>query len=151
MKIYEFLSPQSIIFLDAEDKDDLFEKVSKIVSTSINEVSQKEIISLIKEREKLASTYAGKNFAIPHIKCKKLENFFIFLFILEKEIVYDDEKKVRNIFFIAGPDKNYPLHLVILSRIARMLKETDIAENLKGKTDKDKILSLIKDAENKII
>jgi len=151
MRISDLLSVDSIIFLNVKDKEELFEKISEILAEKTKNIKSSEILTLLEKREEMGSTYAGKDTAIPHIKCKKLENFYFYLFILEDKIIYDDEKNVKNIFFIAGPDKNYSFHLTILSRIARMLKETDILNEINKKREKGQILNSIKEAENKII
>ncbi len=151
MKISELLTVDSIFILNVNNKEELFEEISKIFSEKAEETTKEEIFDLIKKRENLDSTYAGKKTAIPHIKYEKIERFYILLFLLKKEINYHEEKKVKNVFFIAGPDKNYSLHLMVLSRIARMLKETDISEKITDERNKEKILNLIKEAEKRII
>ena len=151
MRISDFLTIDSIFTLNIENKEELFEVISKIFSEKAEETTREEVFDLIKKRENLDSTYAGKKTAIPHIKYGKIKKFYIFLFLLENEISYHEDKRVKNVFFIAGPDKNYSLHLMILSRIARMLKETDISEKIMDERNKERILNFIREAEKRII
>ncbi len=151
MRISDFLSTDSIFTLNLNNKEELFKEISKIFSEKAEETTKEEIFDLIKKREDLDSTYAGKKTAIPHIKYGKIKKFYIFLFLLENEISYHEDKRVKNVFFIAGPDKNYSLHLMILSRIARMLKETDISEKIMDERNKERILNFIREAEKRII
>ncbi len=151
MRISELTPPKNIKFLEAENKEDLFKKIADLFSKKILEVSGEDILLLLTKREKMGSTYAGNGFAIPHIKCKKIKDFFVFLFILKKEIQYDKEKKINYVFFVAGPDKDYSKHLSILSRIARMLKETNIEEKIGKENSPESISKIIEELENKII
>ncbi len=151
MRISELVPPKNIKFLEAENKEKLFKKIADFFSKNNSDVSIEDIHSLLNQREKMGSTYAGKGFAIPHIKCKKIKDFFVFLFILKKEIEYDKDKKINYVFFVAGPDKEYSKHLSILSRIARMLKETKIEEKIRKESSPEKISQIIEELENKII
>ncbi len=151
MKISELISSKRVFFVDTKDKFSLFKKMAEISSEILKLTDSEDILKLLNEREKLGSTYAGSGFAIPHIKCKKIDDFYLFLFILKSEINYDEDRRIRYVFFVVGPDRDYQMHLVILSRIARMIKETNISEIILNETDKEKIVKLIFQTEEKII
>jgi PTS system nitrogen regulatory IIA component len=153
MKVSDLIFEDSIFFLEVKNKDELFEKIAEIISDKNREIESKEnLLSLMKAREKQGNTFARKEVAIPHVKCKFLKNFKIYLFIIKNGIEYkEDEEKVKIVFMIIGPDKNYNIHLLLLSRIARLIKETSVIKEILNKQDSGIIHSIISENERKII
>ncbi len=153
MKLSDFLKKENIFFVQAQNKQKLFELIADTINKDTKEIKSKDILlELMNNREQQTNTYAIKSVAIPHIKCENLENFKIYIFILKDGIDYKEgEEKVKIVFMIIGPDKKYNIHLILLSRIARLIKETPIIKDILNEQKESKIKTLIEKYEERII
>ena len=153
MKLSDVFSEDNIFFIKAANKDELFGRIAELITEANKEVETKTaLLELIKKREKQSNTFAMENIAIPHVKCPKLDNFNLYLFIIENGVEYKEgEKKVRVIFMITGPNHSYNIHLLLLSRIARLIKETPLAKSILKEKNKINIKKLIENYEKEII
>ncbi len=153
MNISDLLSEDNIFFLKVKNKDELFEKIAEIISKKNKKMESKEtLLSLMKNREKQGNTFARKGVAIPHVKCNSLKDFKIYLFIVKDGIEYKEgEEKVQIIFMIIGPEKSYNIHLLLLSRLARLIKETPVIKEILKEKEIGVINSIIGENEGKII
>ena len=102
-------------------------------------------------RESLSSTAIGEGVAIPHIMVPGVENFILAFGRNVKGIGFDapDKKPVRLVFLMVGPESKATMHLQILSKLVRLLREPVFrAELLEAKTEKD-IVDILKQREER--
>ena len=124
MRILDYLSESSVLFLDDTDKNEVLEAmVAKAVElgyTSDALTFKKAIF----EREAIMSTGIGLQVAIPHTKLPGIPEFFVIPAILSKGSNWDaiDKQPVRLVFMIGGPDDSQTDYLKILSKITLIIK-----------------------------
>jgi len=91
-----------------------------------------QAVGVILEREKLGSTGIGDGVAIPHGKMKGL-NRILCVFGRSKEgIDFDavDGKPVNIFFLLLAPEDSAGLHIQMLSRISRILRDPSFRKRL---------------------
>ena len=91
-----------------------------------------QAVGVILEREKLGSTGIGDGVAIPHGKMKGL-NSILCVFGRSKEgIDFDavDGKPVHIFFLLLAPEDSAGLHIQMLSRISRILRDPSFRKRL---------------------
>ena len=88
---------------------------------------------MLMQREKLGSTGIGNGIAIPHGKLPKLERLFGLFARLDRPIDFEalDGQPVDLIFLLLAPEGAGADHLKALARVARLLRDPDIARKLR--------------------
>ncbi|MGA3173839.1 MAG: PTS sugar transporter subunit IIA [Syntrophorhabdales bacterium] len=91
-----------------------------------------EAVQVILEREKLGSTGIGDGVAIPHGKMKGLTNILCALGRSKDGIDFDavDDKPVHIVFLLLAPEDSAGLHIQMLSRISRVLRDPSFRKRL---------------------
>jgi len=89
------------------------------------------------QREKLGTTAVGYGVAIPHGKLPKLEKLFGLFARLERPIDFEamDGQPVDLVFLLLAPEGAGADHLKALARIARLLRDQDVAKKLRASRD----------------
>ncbi|OZA91495.1 MAG: transcriptional regulator, partial [Rhizobiales bacterium 39-66-18] len=87
----------------------------------------------------------GSGIAIPHGKLPKLDKLFGAFARLEKPIDFEalDGEPVDLVFLLLAPEAAGADHLKALARVARMLRDPDIAEKLRASRDARSIHTLL--------
>src|SRR6187397_2411620 len=103
--------------------------------------SEKEILEILLQREKLGSTGVGSGVAIPHGKLPKLGRLFGLFARLEKPIDFEalDGHPVDLIFLLLAPEGAGADHLKALAKVARLLRDPQIAKKLRDSRDADAV------------
>ena len=145
MKILDFLDPNNIITeLKATDKKGVLEELTLPV-TDITQIEHKELVRVLIEREHLGSTGIGNGIGIPHGKLKNLPSLILGVGISRKGVNFDamDKKPTHIFFLLLTPDNSTNLHLKLLARISKILKEESFKDKLLVSSDKDEVIRLI--------
>ncbi len=98
---------------------------------------QREIFETLLQRERLGSTGVGNGIAIPHGKLPRLDKLFGAFARLEKPIDFEslDGEPVDLVFLLLAPEAAGADHLKALARVARLLRDPNIADKLRGTRD----------------
>src|SRR6266508_4580148 len=101
--------------------------------------SERTILEILQQREKLGSTGVGNGIAIPHGKLPKLNKLFGLFARLERPVDYEalDGQPVDLVFLLLAPETAGADHLKALARVARLLRDSDIARKLRESRDAD--------------
>lgn len=105
----------------------------------------REIFDVVLQREKLGSTGVGQGIAIPHGKLPNIDRIIGVFARLDTPIDFDalDEQPVDLVFMLLAPESAGADHLKALSRIARVLRDTDTLEKLRASNDPSAIYALL--------
>src|SRR5260370_40212978 len=107
--------------------------------------NERTILEILQQREKLGSTGVGNGIAIPHGKLPKLNKLFGLFARLERAIDFEalDGQPVDLVFLLLAPEGAGADHLKALARIARLLRDQDIAKKLRASRDAQAIYSVL--------
>ncbi len=149
MKILDYLYDKTVLTdLEAVDKPGVIDELSGPVAAKTG-IPHNEIAKVLMEREKLGSTGIGDGIGIPHGKLAALETLVIGFGLSRKGIDFEamDAKPVHLFFLLLSPDDSTGLHLMLLARISRMLKDRKFRESLANAKDSEDVLRIIGEAD----
>src|SRR3954470_9639689 len=99
--------------------------------------NERTIFEILMQREKLGSTGVGNGIAIPHGKLAKLDKLFGLFARLERPIDFEalDGQAVDLVFLLLAPEGAGADHLRALARVARLLRDPEVARKLRDSRD----------------
>ena len=121
----DFVAPNAVIpALKVTSKKQAIQELAARAA-ELTEQSEKEILEILLQREKLGSTGVGSGVAIPHGKLPKLGRLFGLFARLQRPIDFEalDSQPVDLIFLLLAPEAAGADHLKALARVARQLRE----------------------------
>jgi PTS system nitrogen regulatory IIA component len=149
MKILDVLKRETIIAdLKAQTKKAILEELVVPVA-HIAAVNQEELLRVLMERERLGSTGIGGGIGIPHGKLKGLESLVLGFGLSRKGVDFEsiDGQPTHIFFILITPENSTGLHLKLLARISRILKNDPFKERLMDAADGDEIYKIIKEED----
>ena len=149
MKILDVLEKKVIIAdLKAKDKKGVLEELVTPVA-SIANIDRDDLTRVLLDRERLGSTGIGGGIGIPHGKMKGLDSLVLGFGLSKKGISFEsiDGRPTYIFFLIITPENSTGLHLKVLARISRILKNDLFKERLMGASDIDEIYDIIKEED----
>lgn len=149
MKILEVL-PKEAIIADMKSKvkneviEELVASISKITGTN-----SAELIKVLLERERLGSTGIGGGIGIPHGKLKNLESLIMGFGLSRNGVEFEsiDGRPTHLFFILLTPENSTGLHLKLLARISRLLKNESFKKKLMQATDSNQVYSIIEEVD----
>lgn len=107
--------------------------------------NERAILEILLQREKLGSTGVGNGIAIPHGKMPKLGGLFGLFARLERPIDFEalDGQPVDLIFLLLAPEAAGADHLKALARVARLLRDPEVARRLRDSRDADALYAVL--------
>jgi PTS system nitrogen regulatory IIA component len=150
--ICESIKAGGIFFrIEGADKKNVLKNVVDIMKLP-EDVDRKFLYDVLLARENLASTGIGDGIAIPHVRNPVILNVsypVITLCFLEKPIDFGalDKQDVYCLFTLISPSTR--LHLQLISRLAFVLKDTEVKKILTKPGTREEILKIIEHVESK--
>ncbi len=110
-----------------------------------------EALKVILERERLGSTGIGEGVAIPHGKMKGLDTILCAFGRSKKGIDFGavDGQPVHIFFLLLAPEETTGLHLKMLSRISRILRESSFRKRLMEQAEAEQLYRDIVEEDKK--
>lgn len=107
--------------------------------------NERAILEILLQREKLGSTAVGNGVAIPHGKLPKLGRLFGLFARLERPVDYEalDEQPVDLVFLLLAPEAAGADHLKALARVARVLRDPEVARKLRESRNAEAIYTVL--------
>jgi len=133
MLITDYLKEECIdISLSGENKEDVIKKLLDFILKNDPGINREETLKDLFEREKLESTAIGNGVAIPHARIEKTSGIKVAFGLLKNNPDFDsiDKKPVELVFLILFPKEEVGLQLRFLARVARLLQQSGLYENL---------------------
>ena len=114
-------------------------------AAQISGENERTIFEALLQREKLGSTGVGNGIAIPHGKLAKLGKLFGLFARLERPVDFEalDGQPVDLVFLLLAPEGAGADHLKALARVARLLRDPDIARKLRESREAEAIYAVL--------
>src|SRR5215470_11653020 len=145
MTLTDLVAPNAVIpALKVNNKKQAIQELAARAAELTGQ-SEKAILEILLQREKLGSTAVGNGVAIPHGKLPKLGRLFGLFARLERPIDFEamDGQPVDLVFLLLAPEGAGADHLKALARIARLLRDQDVAKKLRASRDAQAIYSVL--------
>jgi PTS system nitrogen regulatory IIA component len=132
-------------------KDVLVELIDALKKTGLVK-NEQEVMSVILEREKLGSTGIGDGVAIPHGKLKGIPNIICVFGRSLQGVDFDsvDQKPAHIFFLLLAPENSASLHLKMLSRISKLLRDPSFRKRLMELGDSHDIYRSVVEEDRRI-
>lgn len=153
MKLADILRESCVIadIKGTTKREILFELVETLKKANlINDIDP--VVEIITEREKLGSTGIGDGVAIPHGKMNKLNTILCVAGRSKEGVDFDavDRQPVHIIFLVLAPEDSASMHLKVLSRISKVLRDSSFRKKILKLADAHDIYTNIIEADDKL-
>jgi PTS system nitrogen regulatory IIA component len=145
MPTTDLVSPNAIIpALKVNGKKQALQEIAA-KAAELTGQNDRAILEILLQREKLGSTGVGNGVAIPHGKLPKLESVFGLFARLERPIDFEalDGQPVDLIFLLLAPEGAGADHLKALARVARLLRDPEVARKLRNSREVETLYSVL--------
>jgi nitrogen PTS system EIIA component len=145
MPLNDLVAPNAIIpALKVNGKKQALQELAA-KAAELSGLSERTIFEILMQREKLGSTGVGSGIAIPHGKLPKLNKLFGVFARLERPIDFEalDGQAVDLVFLLLAPEGAGADHLKALARVARLLRDPDVAHKLRDSRDVEALYSVL--------
>jgi len=150
--IPELLAPSRIARgLRVAGKNELFEALGALLNRAEPALSRETILAALREREHLGDTGIGLGVAIPHGRVPGLGRFVGAFVTLAQAMDYHaiDGKPVTMVFALLVPEQAVQEHLLILSRLAGIFRNSETRQELLAAQTTEEICQCFTRAENR--
>lgn len=145
MTITDLVAPEAILpALKVNNKKQALQELAAKAAEQTGQ-GERAIFEVLLQREKLGTTAVGYGVAIPHGKMPQLDRIYGMFARLERPIDFEamDGQPVDLVFLLLAPEGAGASHLKALARIARLLRDHDIAKKLRASRDAQAIYSVL--------
>ncbi len=145
MSLNDIVGPNAVIpALKVNGKKQALQEIAARAA-ELSGLNERTVFETLLQREKLGSTGIGHGIAIPHGKLPKLERLFGLFARLERPVDFEslDGQPVDLIFLLLAPEGAGADHLKALARVARLLRDPDIANKLRDSRDADALYAVL--------
>jgi PTS system nitrogen regulatory IIA component len=145
MPLTDLVAPNAIVpALKANSKKQALQELAARAS-ALTGHDERTIYEILMQREKLGSTAVGGGIAIPHGKLVSLEKLFGLFARLDRPVDFEalDAQPVDLIFLLLAPENAGADHLKALARVARLLRDGDVARKLRDSRDAEAIYAVL--------
>jgi len=149
MRILDVLHEETILVdLQAKDKKGILEELVGPVSAKTG-INHDELVKKLMERERLGSTGIDGGIGIPHGKIKNLDALIMGFGLSKRGVDFEsiDKQPTYLFFLLFTPENSTGLHLKLLARISRLLKNNEFRKKLLDATSKEEVISIIKEED----
>src|ERR1700674_5129141 len=145
MPLTDLLAPQAVVpALKVNSKKQALQELAARAAAMCGR-SEREVLDVLAPRERLGSTGIGSGIAIPHGKLAKLDRLYGVFARLERPVDFEslDGQPVDLMFLLLAPEAAGADHLKALARIARLLRNPEIARKLRESRDAEALYAVL--------
>ncbi len=147
MKILDVLYREAVLMnLKALDKKGVLEELTTPVAQYTG-ILPEALINVLLERESLGSTGIGGGIGIPHGKLQTITEPILGFGLSRKGVRFEsmDGRPTHIFFLLFTPENSTGLHLKLLARISRLLKNDTLKERLLNSGNCEEVINIIKE------
>jgi PTS system nitrogen regulatory IIA component len=145
MPLTDLVAPNAIIpALKVNNKKQAIQELAARAAELTGQ-NERAVFEVLLQREKLGSTGVGQGIAIPHGKLPKLAKLFGLFARLDRAIDFEalDGQPVDLVFLLLAPEGAGADHLKALARVARLLRDADVAQKLRQSRDAEALYAVL--------
>src|ERR1700755_2109605 len=145
MTITDLVAPEAILpALKVNSKKQALQELSA-KAAELTGQNERAVFEVLLQREKLGTTAVGYGVAIPHGKLPKLEKMFGLFARLERPIDFEaiGRPQVHFMLLLLAPEGAGADHLKALARVARLLRDQDVANKLRASRDAESLYAVL--------
>ena len=145
MPLNDLVAPNAILpALKVNSKKQVLQELAARAAV-LSGQSERAILDILTQREKLGSTAVGNGIAIPHGKMPGLARLFGLFARLDRPVDFEalDNQPVDLVFLLLAPEGAGADHLKALARIARLLRDPGIAHKLRATHDAESLYAVL--------
>src|SRR4030088_1039252 len=145
MPLTDRVAPQAVVpALKVNSKKQAIQELAARAA-GLTGQSERDILEILQQRERLGSTGIGNGIAIPQGKLATLERLFGLFARLARPIDFEalDGQPVDLIFLLLAPEPAGADHPKALARVARLMRTPDTAKMLRESRDAEAIYAVL--------
>jgi nitrogen PTS system EIIA component len=145
MLLTDLVAPNAIIpALKVNSKKQVLQELAA-KAAELSGQSERTILEILQQREKLGSTGVGDGIAIPHGKLPKLAKLFGVFARLDRPVDFEslDNEPVDLVLLLLAPETAGADHLKALARAARLFKDADVVRKLRNSRDAEALYAVL--------
>jgi nitrogen PTS system EIIA component len=145
MLLTDLVAPNAVIpALKVNSKKQVIQELAA-KAAQLTGQAERAVFETLIQREKLGSTGVGNGIAIPHGKLAKLGKLFGLFARLDRPVDFEalDGQPVDLLFLLLAPETAGADHLKALARVARLLRDPDVARKLRESRDAEAIYAVL--------
>ncbi len=149
MKILEVLNTNAInVNLKAKDKKGILDELVAPVAENSG-ADHEKLVRVLMERERLGSTGIGGGIGIPHGKLKNLDDLVLGFGLSRQGVDFEsmDGRPTHIFFLLLTPESSAGMHLKLLARISRLLKNDALKERLMQAQSAQDVMDVIEEED----
>jgi PTS system nitrogen regulatory IIA component len=149
MKILDVLNIDNInVSLKARDKKGILDELVAPVAEKAG-ANQEKLVKVLLERERLGSTGIGGGIGIPHGKLKNLDNLILGFGLSRTGVDFEslDNRPTHIFFLLLTPENSTGVHLKMLARISRLLKNDSLKASLMQAETAQEVIAVIEEED----
>ncbi|MBW6486814.1 MAG: PTS sugar transporter subunit IIA [Syntrophobacterales bacterium] len=151
MKITEMLKREFVLEeLKGTNKEEVLAELSGVFKKVGLVMDPGEMLKILLARESLGSTGIGDGVAIPHGKMAGLKEMVVSFGRSREGIDFEamDHSPVHLFFLLMAPENSAGLHLKVLAKISRMLKDSAFRKRLMEAKLHDDLFAVISEKDD---
>ena len=133
MKLSDVIAQDHIIpELKATDKRAALSELAEVICSLYSDIDKGLLVRVLIDREQLGSTGIGDGVAIPHGKLSSVKHPIVSFGRSKEGLDFDamDGQPVHLFFLLLAPENSSGFHLQVLTRIAKILKNSSFRKAL---------------------
>lgn len=146
MQLTDFITVDRVLAdMRSSSKQEVLVELGELVADGMGDAVRDAIVSVLADRERLASTGIGAEIAIPHGKLDALGTLVMGLGRSRTGVDFEsvDGKPTRLFFVLVAPENSTGIHLKALARISRMCKEPTFRTQLLEAEDSKEMYDIL--------
>jgi len=146
MRLSDIVDPKMVwADLTSNDKSNVIVELAQKIASQLPNLTADDITKVLMNREQLGSTGIEDGIAIPHAKVPNLEKLVVACGRSRQGISFDalDQKPTHLFFVLLAPEHSAAMHLKILARLSRLLKDKDFRAHIMAAKDAKDIYHII--------
>jgi nitrogen PTS system EIIA component len=152
MRIVDFIREDLILpELASKAKLDVLAELAAHLAAHHDGVGTDDLVKVLVERERLASTAIGEGVAIPHGKLDAVGRLVACVGRAREGVDFDsmDGRPTHLFFVLVAPENSTGVHLKALARISRLFKDPEFRTRLMAATTSKEMFHVIADEDAK--